>query len=334
MDSTHNTQPAAETTSVSQSSKIVHAIRQEIGKVIVGQEKLIDRLLLALMCDGHMLLEGVPGLAKTTMISTLANVLAMDFKRIQLTPDLLPSDIIGSRVYHPETGTFSVKKGPVFTNFLLADEINRSPAKVQSALLEAMQERQVTIGDNTFPIAKPFFVMATQNPIEQEGTYPLPEAQTDRFLFKTVVTYPTFDEEVQIMDQLSTDSKKPRLTQVAGQKDIAHLQTETQAIFVDESIKKYIASIVRATREPATLIGKKYAAWFAFGASPRASIGLLKASKAQALLSGRTYVVPEDVKEIALDVLRHRIMPTYEAEAENVSSDDLVALVLEHVPVP
>lgn len=333
MNNTEDMRQVLETESVSQSLKIVNAIRHEMGKVIVGQERLVDRLLLALMCDGHMLLEGVPGLAKTTMISTLANILDMDFKRVQLTPDLLPSDIIGSRIYHPETGTFSVKKGPVFTNFLLADEINRSPAKVQSALLEAMQEHQVTIGDESFPISRPLFVMATQNPIEQEGTYPLPEAQIDRFLFKTVVTYPTFDEEVQIMDQMP-DGQKPHVKKVAGKKDIEYLQKETQAIFVDESIKKYIASIVRATREPAELIGAKYAELFAFGASPRASIGLLKASKAQALLSGRTYVVPEDIKEIALDVLRHRIMPTYEAEAENISQDDLVEMVLEHVQVP
>lgn len=319
---------------IKESVALIENIEAEVGKIIVGQKKLIDRMMLALMCEGHILLEGVPGLAKTTAVAALAAALDIDFKRIQLTPDLLPSDIIGSRVYHQHTGEFSVHKGPVFTNFVLADEINRAPAKVQSALLEAMQERQVTIGDKTFPLPKPFLVMATQNPIEQEGTYPLPEAQVDRFLFKTNVVYPTYEEELEIMNSAQKSHHDLAIKPVANAKVITALRENTKKVYVDKSIYEYIASLVRATREPAAILGEKSATLFAFGASPRASIGLLKASQAVALTTGRNYVTPEDVKEIALDVLRHRVVPTYEAEAENVTQDDLVNLVLEHVPVP
>lgn len=312
----------------------INAIKNEMHKVVIGQEDLIDKMLIAVFCDGHILLEGVPGLAKTTAVSTLAEVLDLDFKRIQFTPDLLPSDLIGSQVYHQNTGEFGIKKGPVFTNFVLADEINRAPAKVQSALLEAMQERHVTIGNNTLKLKQPFFVMATQNPIEQEGTYPLPEAQTDRFLFKTVVTYPTAEEEIKIMDININTDKRPSVQKQATEKDIQEIREIVSQIYVDGSIKKYITDLVRATRQPKTYISEKESVLFAFGASPRASIGLLLASKAVAFMSGRNYVTPEDVKHIAFDVLRHRVIPTYEAEAENVTQDDLVKIVLENVQVP
>jgi len=291
-------------------------------------------MILALMCDGHVLLEGVPGLAKTTAISTLARALSLDFKRIQFTPDLLPSDLIGSRIYNQQTGEFSVKKGPVFTNFVLADEINRSPAKVQSALLEAMQERQVTIGNDTFKLPKPFFVMATQNPIEQEGTYLLPEAQVDRFMFKAIIEYPTYEEELLIMDYKNSVPGIEAVKPAASVEEIQALRVAVKSVYADSSVKKYIVDIVHATRQPKEKLGEKYAPLIAFGASPRASIGLLLASKAAALIEGRTFVTPEDVKGVAPDVLRHRIIPTYEAEAENVSSTDLVNIVLEHVPVP
>ena len=312
----------------------VDSIKEEMHKVVIGQEDLINKMLIALFCDGHILLEGVPGLAKTTAIATLASVLDLDFKRLQFTPDLLPSDLIGSQIYHHETGEFSVKKGPVFTNFVLADEINRAPAKVQSALLEAMQERQVTIGNNTLPLPKPFFVMATQNPIEQEGTYPLPEAQTDRFLFKTIVNYPSAEEELKIMDSSIVNGEKPQIQKQVNAEDIQEMREEVKNVYVDESIKKYITDIVRATRHPETYLSEDVKSLFGFGASPRASIGLLYASKAVAFMAGRDYVTPEDVKYISYDVLRHRVIPTYEAEAEGVTQDELVKIVLEHVPVP
>lgn len=313
---------------------IIDNIRHEMGKKVVGQKNLIDRMLIALLCNGHILLEGVPGLAKTTAIATLAKTLDLKFKRMQFTPDLLPSDVVGSRIYSQQTGEFNVKEGPIFANFVLADEINRAPAKVQSALLEAMQERQVTIGDETHVLPAPFFVMATQNPIEQEGTYSLPEAQIDRFLFKTIVTYPTHEEELVIMDEAQTEGKEKVIQKVADATDIQTLQQSVASVYADDSIKQYIASIVHATREPAKRIDKKHAPLFAFGASPRASIGLLQASKAVAFIAGRNYVIPEDVKGIAFDVLRHRVIPTFEAEAENVTQDDLVEIILEHVPVP
>ncbi len=311
----------------------LNLIRSELSNVVIGQEKLVDRMLIAILCNGHILLEGVPGLAKTTLISALSKTLNLDFKRIQFTPDLLPSDLIGSRIYNQQSNSFYVHKGPVFTNFLLADEINRSPAKVQSALLEAMQERQVTIGDETQKLSSPFFVMATQNPIEQEGTYQLPEAQVDRFLFKTIVSYPAKKDELKIVDLVASDDEK-EVKVVAGTKDIGELQDAVRNVFVDDSIKAYVIDIVQATRYPDKKIGDEYKSLFAFGASPRASIGLFSASKAVAFMAGRNYVIPEDVKEIAFDVLRHRIIPTYEAEAENVTQDDLVKIVLDNVIVP
>ena len=312
----------------------IENIKNEVHKVVVGQTDLVDKMLIAVFSGGHILLEGVPGLAKTTAVATLAKVLELDFKRLQFTPDLLPSDLIGSQVYHQETGRFSIKKGPVFTNFVLADEINRAPAKVQSALLEAMQEKQVTIGNETLPLSRPFFVMATQNPIEQEGTYPLPEAQTDRFLFKTVVSYPTPEEELMIMERSVNKYHDLDVTKRADAKDIETIRQTAASVYVDDSIKRYITDLVRATRFPETYLKKENAVLFNLGASPRASIGFLVAARVVAFMAGRNYVTPEDVKYIAHDILRHRIVPTYEAEAENITQDDLVDLVLGGVQVP
>lgn len=311
----------------------IQTIQDEMGKIIVGQHILINRLLVALLTRGHILLEGVPGLAKTTAISTLARILKLKFQRIQFTPDLLPSDLIGSRIFHMKDNEFYIKKGPIFANFILADEINRSPAKVQSALLEAMQERQVTIGEQTFPLDTPFFVMATQNPIEQEGTYPLPEAQVDRFLLKTVISYPTHEEELQILELAEQTSDKP-IKPLVSHKELVILQKLTKDIFMDESIKKYITDIVFATRYPKEIQIENIENLIAYGASPRASIGLMQTAKAIAFLNSRAYVIPEDVKEIAMDILRHRVILTYEAEAEGVTSDDVVQIVLDNVPVP
>lgn len=311
----------------------IQTIQDEMGKIIVGQHILINRLLVALLTRGHILLEGVPGLAKTTAISTLARILKLKFQRIQFTPDLLPSDLIGSRIFHMKDNEFYIKKGPIFANFILADEINRSPAKVQSALLEAMQERQVTIGEQTFPLDTPFFVMATQNPIEQEGTYPLPEAQVDRFLLKTVISYPTHEEELQILELAEQTSDKP-IKPLVSHKELIILQKLTKDIFMDESIKKYITDIVFATRYPKEIQIENIENLIAYGASPRASIGLMQTAKAIAFLNSRAYVIPEDVKEIAMDILRHRVILTYEAEAEGVTSDDVVQIVLDNVPVP
>lgn len=309
----------------------IDSLLAEISKVVVGQKTLVNRLVVALFCRGHILLEGVPGLAKTTAISTLAKALNVKFQRIQFTPDLLPSDLVGSRIFNPAENSFYVKKGPIFANFILADEINRSPAKVQSALLESMQEKQVTIGDNTFKLDDIFFVMATQNPIEQEGTYPLPEAQIDRFLLKTVIDYPKEEEEMQIIDQ-SENYQKAKVEQVLDAGDIAELQELANSVYADVSIKTYIKDIVFASRNHDKIPQLKNLV--AYGASPRASIGLLIASKAVAMLNGRAYVIPEDVKEIAMDVLRHRIIPTYEAEADGVKSEDVVKILLGSVKVP
>ncbi len=309
---------------------IIKTVKDEMSRTIVGQKQLIERLLVAILTRGHILLEGVPGLAKTTAIDTLSKILQVNFQRIQFTPDLLPSDLIGSKIFNPKNNSFYVKKGPIFSNFVLADEINRSPAKVQSALLEAMQEKRVTIGEETFEIKEPFFVMATQNPIEQEGTYTLPEAQVDRFLLKTIIDYPSKEEELQIINQAEyfTQTKfKPSVTS----KDLLDLQKTTEAIYMDESIKKYIIDIIFSSRYPNI---KDINSLISYGASPRASIGLMKASKAMALLDNRTYVTPEDIKEIAPDILRHRIVTTYEAEAENINSDDIVKILLDNVKVP
>ncbi len=318
---------------VEKESVLLGRVRDEIGKVIVGQEMLIDRLLLALLCNNHVLIEGVPGLAKTLSVTTLASAIQASFKRIQFTPDLLPADVVGTLIYNPKTGEFTTKKGPIFANIILADEINRAPAKVQSALLEAMQERQVTVGDETFKLENPFLVLATQNPIEQEGTYPLPEAQVDRFMLKLKVTYPTRDQEHKILKKMATSAPKTAVEPVITPADILRLRELTDDIFMDEKIEEYIVSLVEATREPA-----KYkldiAELIRYGASPRATIYLAMAAKGHALLSGRGYVTPQDVKSIAMDVLRHRVIVTYEAEAEEKTSEDLVQKILDTVEVP
>ncbi len=314
-------------------SEQLHAIQEEMAKVIVGQKSLVSRLLVALICHGHILLEGVPGLAKTTSIATLAKILKLKFQRIQFTPDLLPSDLIGSRVFNPKDHSFYIKKGPVFANFILADEINRSPAKVQSALLEAMQEQQVTIGEETFPLQNPFFVMATQNPLEQEGTYPLPEAQVDRFLMKTVIDYPTEEEEIEIMNR-AEHAGDQKVESILTGKCVLELQKVVEQIYMDPSIKNYIKEIVFASRYPKDKGIEELEGLIAYGGSPRASISLMKTAKAIAFLQGRAYVIPEDVKEIAMDVLRHRIIPTYEAEAEGVTAEVLVEKLLGNVKVP
>jgi MoxR-like ATPase len=307
-------------------------LTDEVGRVIVGQKYMVERLLIGLLADGHILLEGVPGLAKTTAIKTLAQSIHTDFARVQFTPDLLPADLTGTQVYSPKDGTFSVKKGPIFTNLLLADEINRAPAKVQSALLEAMQERHVTIGGTTFPLADPFMVLATQNPIEQEGTYPLPEAQVDRFMLKLSVTYPTREEEREILErQTGRALALPKPVMTPDQ--IIRLRNVVRDIYMDEKIKKYIVDIVFASREPEAA-GLDLKPLIAFGASPRATIYLTQAARAHAALRGRGYVTPEDVKAIGLDVLRHRIIVTYEAEAEDVTPEDVARRILDKVEVP
>ena len=306
--------------------ELVARIRDEVAKVIVGQEKIVDRLILALVTDGHILLEGVPGLAKTLSCNTLAKTIGLDFKRISFTPDLLPADVVGTLVYSPKTGEFTPKKGPVFTNLLLADEINRAPAKVQSALLEAMQERQVTIGDETYRLPKPFLVLATQNPLEQEGTYPLPEAQVDRFMFKCLVEPPTKADERRIMQRFAENADRPEAKPVATVDDILALREALKEVYCDEKVGDYILDIVFKTREKNAQIQN--------GASPRATLALNLAARGNALLHGRAYATPQDVKEVVHDVLRHRILLTYEAEAENVTSDMVIDRILDEVPVP
>ena len=306
--------------------ELVANIREEVGRVIVGQEKLIDRLILALVTNGHILLEGVPGLAKTLSCNTLATALGLDFKRISFTPDLLPADVVGTLVYSPKTGEFTPKKGPVFTNLLLADEINRAPAKVQSALLEAMQERQVTIGDETYRLPAPFLVLATQNPIEQEGTYPLPEAQVDRFMFKCLVEPPTKTDERRIMQRFAESAERPVAKTVCTPEAIASLRASLNDVYCDEKVGDYILEIVFKTREASEFIQ--------CGASPRATLALNLSARGCALLHGRPYATPQDVKEVVHDVLRHRILLTYEAEAENMTSDMIIDRILNEVPVP
>ena len=301
--------------------------------VLIGQRGLLDRLLMGLLTDGHILLEGVPGLAKTLAVRTVAQALRLTFKRIQFTPDLLPTDIVGTQIYNPRTGEFTVKPGPVFANVVLADEINRAPAKVQSALLEAMQERQVTIGDTTFPLPRPFFVLATQNPIEQEGTYPLPEAQVDRFMLKVVVGYPSKADELAILDRMGSVDAITDIEPVLEPNDLAELRHTVDATYTDPKVKQYLVDVVRATRHPAEY-GLDLAGWVQYGASPRATLALLRASKAHAFLAGRGYVTPEDVKRSAPDVLRHRVMISYEAEAEDKRPEEIVQRVLDHLPVP
>ncbi len=312
-------------------SEFARQLTAAIGEVIVGQKYMVDRLLIGLLADGHILLEGVPGLAKTLAVKTLAGAVRGSFKRIQFTPDLLPADLTGTLIYNPRDGAFTAKRGPVFANFVLADEINRAPAKVQSALLEAMQEHQVTIGDETYALPDPFLVLATQNPIEQEGTYALPEAQVDRFMLKLKVGYPTREEEHQILERHGTLA--PKVQTVVGTDDILRARGVVRGIYMDEKIKEYIVHLVMATRDPAAF-GLKLTGMIAYGASPRATLCLTQASRAHAFLRGRGYVTPEDVKSIALDVLRHRIIVTYEAEAEEVTSEEVAQRILNQVEVP
>jgi MoxR-like ATPase len=318
---------------VKESSIFVQSLKQEIGKLIVGQDYLVERLLVGLLADGHVLLEGVPGLAKTSAVRTLARTIDTQFQRVQFTPDLLPADLIGTQIYNPRDSQFTVKKGPLFTNLLLADEINRAPSKVQSALLEAMQERQVTIGDQTFPLPSPFLVLATQNPIEQEGTYALPEAQVDRFMLKLKVTYPSRDEERQIMDRMTT-GKSIDIKPVVTPREILDARAIVSEIYVDEKLKNYILDLVLASRNPEKYKMESLKALIAYGGSPRATLCLVQAAKAFAFLQGRGYVTPEDVKSIGPDVLRHRVLLTYEAEAENMTSEDVVAKLFAAVEVP
>ena len=325
----------AQTNKIAAQSELVKKIREEVGKVIVGQERLIDRLIRALVSDGHILLEGVPGLAKTLSVNTLAKALGLDFKRISFTPDLLPADVVGTLVYSPKTGEFTPKKGPVFTNLLLADEINRAPAKVQSALLESMQERQVTIGDETYRLPTPFLVLATQNPIEQEGTYPLPEAQVDRFMFKCLVETPSKSDERRIMERFAQGAKAPEAESVATPEAIASLRDTLKEVYCDEKVGDYILDIVFATREPENVKGlESLKEQIQVGASPRATLALNKAARANALVNGRAYATPQDVKAVVYDVLRHRILLTYEAEAENITSDKIIDRILSVIPVP
>jgi len=305
----------------------------QLHRVIVGQDYLLKRMLLGLLANGHILIEGVPGLAKTTAVSCLAAGLKTGFQRLQFTPDLLPADLIGTLVYRPQDGEFMVQKGPIFSNIILADEINRAPAKVQSALLEAMQERQVTIGKETFRLDEPFLVLATQNPIEQEGTYPLPEAQVDRFMMKLVVTYPSKSEEREILDRMSTTTPTHTIEAVMTPQAIAEARAVVDEIYIDDKIKDYIVELVAATRD-SKVAKVPIEGMIRYGASPRATIYLTLASKAAAFLAGRGYVVPQDVKDVAMDILRHRVILTYEAEAEEKTSEDIIQTILDHVPVP
>jgi len=318
---------------IAKQAETISAIRQEVNKVIVGQEKLIDRLIIAIATGGHILLEGVPGLAKTTSISTLAKALGLQFQRISFTPDLLPADVVGTMIYNPKDATFFPKKGPVFTNLLLADEINRAPAKVQSALLEAMQEKQVTIGDTTYPLPSPFLVMATQNPIEQEGTYPLPEAQVDRFMLKCVITHPSRDDERRIMNRF-TSKQSATVNAVITAEKVQELRDTLDQVYCDEKVGDYILDIVFATRDPKAHKLPQLVDQIQMGGSPRATLCLNIAARANAMMNGRAYATPQDVKEIAHDVLRHRLMLTYEAEAEEITTDDVITTILNEIPVP
>lgn len=318
---------------IQEESRFIDLVNMEMNKVIVGQKHMTERLLIGLLANGHILLEGVPGLAKTLAINSLANVVDAKFSRIQFTPDLLPADLIGTMIYSQKKEEFMVKKGPIFANFILADEINRSPAKVQSALLEAMQERQVTIGENTFKLEEPFLVMATQNPIEQEGTYPLPEAQVDRFMLKVVINYPKQEEEKLILRQ-NISSTQPQTQTVLKTKEILKARDIVLQVYLDEKIEKYITDIVFASRYPTEFNLDKFENMISYGASPRASINLALAAKAFAFIKRRGYVIPEDVRAIAHDVMRHRIGLTYEAEAENITSEDIINEILNTVEVP
>jgi len=320
--------------SVDEYGKLIRAITDEIGKVVIGQKYLVERILVALFADGHILIEGVPGLAKTTTIKTISSIIKAKFARIQFTPDLLPSDLIGTLIYNPREGEFTTKKGPIFANIILADEINRAPAKVHSALLEAMEERQVTIGEQTFPLDEPFMVMATQNPIELEGTYHLPEAQLDRFMLKINVTYPTVAEEREIINRSTRAGRSPALTPLIHPADIVRARSMVDAIYLDEKIEKYILDLVFATREPASYGLTDLGRFIAYGASPRASIYLAVAARALAFIRGRGYVIPQDIKEIGPDILRHRIITTYEADAEGITVDGIINRLFAETEVP
>ncbi|MCE5271287.1 MoxR family ATPase [bacterium] len=318
---------------VKQESAFVESVIHEVGRVIVGQRHMLERLLLGILCDGHVLLEGVPGLAKTLSVRTLSQVIEAGFQRIQFTPDLLPADLIGTMVYNQKTGEFVPHRGPLFTNIVLADEINRAPAKVQSALLEAMQERQVTIGSTTYRLPDPFLVLATENPIEQEGTYPLPEAQVDRFMFKIKVDYPGREDERRILDLMST-GEPPVVRPLLKPQDIVRLRKVVREVYMDDKVKDYIVSLVMATRQPAEFGLPELGSLIEYGASPRATIYLAQAARANAFIRRRGYVTPEDVKYVGLDVLRHRVILTYEAEAEERTPEDIVQKIFDHVEVP
>lgn len=318
---------------VEKESLFLHDLRAEINKIMVGQERLVDRVLIALLADGHILLEGVPGLAKTLLVKTVAQAIQADFSRLQFTPDLLPADLIGTQIYNPKSGDFSIHRGPLFANLILADEINRAPGKVQSALLEAMQERQITIGSETHPLSSLFLVLATQNPVEQEGTYPLPEAQVDRFMLKVMVGYPNRAEERIILDRM-TGAPLPNVRSVVGPDEILRARQAVRAIYIDDKIKEYILDLIIATRLPTDYGLGELDSLISFGASPRAGIFMIAAARAQAFLSGRGFVTPDDIKQIAPDVMRHRIITTYEAEAEEITSADLVQRLLDRIEVP
>jgi MoxR-like ATPase len=319
---------------IKESSQELQTIRRSLESVIVGQKQLLEGLLIALLADGHVLLEGLPGLAKTLAVQTLAQALGGVFHRLQFTPDLLPSDLVGTHVYNPKTGEWSVKHGPVFANFVLADEINRAPAKVQSALLEAMQERQVSIGGETFPLPQPFLVLATQNPIEQEGTYTLPEAQVDRFLMKVIVGYPNKEEEMEIIERMGTRATPLPVEQSSSIEKVLELRRLMETIYVDDKVKSYVVDLVSATRHPEEAGLQKLKQLILYGGSPRASLSLTRAARAHAFLAGRGFVTPQDVKAVGMMVLRHRVITTYEAEAEEVTSEDILQQVFDHVPVP
>jgi MoxR-like ATPase len=319
---------------IEQSSAFIEDIYREVGKVIVGQRYMIDRLLTGLLADGHVLLEGVPGLAKTLTVSSLARVINTKFQRLQFTPDLLPADLVGTLIYNQKEAEFTVKKGPIFANIILADEINRSPAKVQSALLEAMQEKQVTIGETTYPLDEPFLALATQNPVEQEGTYPLPEAQVDRFMLKIIIGYPSEEEEMEVMRRMAKTGKPEPLQPVISTEKVMEARRVINELYIDEKVEQYIIDLVFATRNPENYGLGKLTDLINFGASPRASINLNLAARAQAYMDHRAYVTPEDVRTIAMDVLRHRIIPTFEAEAEEITSEDLIKEIMGTVQVP
>jgi MoxR-like ATPase len=322
------------TARVAERSQFVRPLLDAVGRVVVGQGHMVERLLIGLLTGGHVLLEGVPGLAKTLTVSTLARAVDARFQRIQFTPDLLPADLLGTLVYNQAEASFLVKKGPIFANVILADEVNRAPAKVQSALLEAMQERQVTIGETTYPLPRPFLVLATQNPIEQEGTYPLPEAQVDRFMLKVVVDYPTRDEEIEIMRRMSHGAPPSQVAPVVSPEEVLQARRVVGEVYLDARVEEYVVDLVLATREPERYQLRDLRGLVAYGASPRASIALALAARAHAFLEGRAYATPDDVRAVALDVLRHRVAVTYEAEAEDVASDQIVRRVLDTVEVP